>query len=48
MLDFVSEIISCVKDKDKKILSGDPQKLKKFMIRGNFQEILVQQALIGY
>ena len=28
-VDFVSEIISCVKDKDKKILSGDPQKIKK-------------------
>ena len=28
-VDFVSEIISCVKDKDKKVLSGDPQKIKK-------------------
>ena len=28
-VDFVSEIISCVKDKDNKILSGDPQKVKK-------------------
>ena len=28
-VDFVSEIISCVKDKDKKILSGDPKKIKK-------------------
>ena len=26
---FVSEIISCVKDKDNKILSGDPEKVKK-------------------
>ena len=26
---FVSEIISCVKDKDNKILSGDPKKIKK-------------------
>tara|TARA_Y100000590_G_scaffold40509_1_gene43213 strand:+ start:51 stop:638 length:588 start_codon:yes stop_codon:yes gene_type:complete len=26
---FVSEIISCVKDKDDKILSGDPKKIKK-------------------
>ena len=26
---FVSEIISCVKDKDNKILSGDPKKIKR-------------------
>ena len=28
-VDFVSEIISCVKDKDNKILSGDSEKVKK-------------------
>ena len=28
-VDFVSEIISSVKDKDKKIISGDPKKVKK-------------------
>ncbi len=28
-VDFVSEIISCIKDKDAKILFGDPQKIKK-------------------
>ena len=28
-VDFVSEIISCVKDKDQKIISGDPEKIKK-------------------
>ena len=28
-VEFVSEIISCLKDKDKKILSGDPEKVKK-------------------
>ena len=28
-VEFVSEIISCVKDKDNKILSGDPKKIKK-------------------
>ena len=28
-VDYVSEIISCVKDKDNKILSGDPEKVKK-------------------
>ena len=28
-VDFVSEIISCVKDKDKNLVSGDPEKIKK-------------------
>jgi len=28
-VDFVSEIISCVKDKNKKIISGNPDKVKK-------------------
>ena len=28
-VDFISEIISCVKDKNNKILSGDPEKSKK-------------------
>ena len=28
-VEFVSEIISCLKDKNKKILSGDPEKVKK-------------------
>jgi len=28
-VDFVSEVITCIKDKDKKILSGDPEKIKK-------------------
>lgn len=28
-VDFVSELITCVKDKDKKIISGDPVKVKK-------------------
>ena len=28
-VDFASEIISCIRDKDKKIISGDPQKIKK-------------------
>ena len=27
-VEFVSEIISCVKDKDDKVISGDPEKLK--------------------
>ena len=28
-VDFVSEIISSVQDKDKKLISGDPEKVKK-------------------
>ena len=28
-VNFVSEIISCVRDKDKKVISGDPEKIKK-------------------
>ena len=28
-VDFVSELITCIKDKDKKIISGDPEKAKK-------------------
>ena len=28
-VEFVSEIISCVKDKDDKVISGDPEKIKK-------------------
>ena len=28
-VDFVSEIITCIRDKEKKIVSGDPEKIKK-------------------
>ena len=28
-VDFVSEVITCLKDKDKKVISGDPEKIKK-------------------
>ena len=28
-VDFVSELITCLRDKDKKIISGDPEKIKK-------------------
>jgi predicted lipid-binding transport protein (Tim44 family) len=28
-VDFVSEVITCIKDKDNKIISGDPEKIKK-------------------
>ena len=28
-VDFIAEIITCIKDKNKKIISGDPEKVKK-------------------
>ena len=28
-VDFVSELITCIRDKDQKIISGDPEKVKK-------------------
>ena len=28
-VDFVSELITCIRDKDKKIISGDSEKIKK-------------------
>tara|TARA_B100000902_G_scaffold386220_1_gene428575 strand:+ start:519 stop:1115 length:597 start_codon:yes stop_codon:yes gene_type:complete len=28
-VDFIAEVITCIKDKDKKIVSGDPEKVKK-------------------
>ena len=28
-VNFIAEVITCIKDKDKKIISGDPEKVKK-------------------
>ena len=28
-VDFIAEVITCIRDKDKKIISGDPEKIKK-------------------
>tara|TARA_Y100000768_G_scaffold81653_1_gene58143 strand:- start:1397 stop:1951 length:555 start_codon:yes stop_codon:yes gene_type:complete len=28
-VDFIAEVITCIKDKDKKIVSGNPEKIKK-------------------
>ena len=39
-VDFVSEIISCVRDKDKKIVSGDPEKIKKVLDTWKFSRDL--------
>ena len=37
-IEFVSEIISCVKDKDNKIISGDPEKIKKVLDTWKFSK----------
>ena len=37
-VEFVSEIISCVKDKDKKVISGDPEKIKKVLDTWKFSK----------
>ena len=47
-VEFVSEIISCIKDKDNKIVSGDAhKKLKKCSIHGNLLKMVLQKILIG-
>ena len=28
-VDFIAEVITCIRDKDKKIVTGDPEKIKK-------------------
>ena len=37
-VEFVSEIISCIKDKDNKVVSGDPQKVKKVLDTWKFSK----------
>ena len=37
-VEFVSEIISCVKDKDDKVISGDPEKIKKVLDTWKFSK----------
>ena len=37
-IEFVSEIISCVKDEDNKIVSGDPEKIKKVLDTWKFSK----------
>ena len=41
------EIITCIKDKDKKIISGDPEKLKKFMIPGFFKRHNINKSKLA-
>ena len=42
-VDFIAEVITCIKDKDKKLFLEILKKLKKYMILGFFQEILLPQ-----
>ena len=37
-VEFVSEIISCVKDKDDKVISGNPEKIKKVLDTWKFSK----------
>ena len=37
-VDFISELITCIKDKDKKIISGDPKKIKKVYDTWKFEK----------
>ena len=36
-VDFIAEVITCIRDKDKKIVSGDPEKIKKIFDMGFFK-----------
>ena len=45
---FVSEIISCVKDKDNKYYQVIQKKLKKYLILGHSLKKLIRQIQIGY
>ena len=46
-VDFVSELITCIKNKKKKLCQETLKKLKKFMILGSFQKIQGCQDPIG-
>ena len=46
-VDFIAEVITCIKDKEKKLFLEILKKLKKFMILGFFLEIQLQQIQIG-
>ena len=37
-VNFISEIITCIKDKENKIVSGDPQKIKRVNDTWKFSE----------
>ena len=46
-VDFVSEVITCIRDKEKKLFQEIQKKLKKFMIHGFFRETQDLITLIG-
>ena len=46
-VDFVSEVITCIRDKEKKLYLVILKKLKKYMILGSFQETQDQIIQIG-
>ena len=46
-VDFIAEVITCIRDKEKKLFLEILKKLKKFMIHGFFLEILLRQIQIG-
>ena len=37
-VDFIAEVITCIRDKDKKIVSGDPEKIKKVLDTWKFSK----------
>jgi len=43
-VDFVSEIISCVRNKEKKVVSGDPEKIKKVYDTWKFSRDIRSQS----
>ena len=46
-VNFIAEVITCVRDKEKKLCLEILKRLKKFMILGFSQEILLRAILIG-
>ena len=46
-VNFVGEVITCIRDKDKKIVSGNPEKIKKYTTHGSSLGIRSHKILIG-
>tara|TARA_B100001121_G_scaffold239504_1_gene213383 strand:- start:234 stop:788 length:555 start_codon:yes stop_codon:yes gene_type:complete len=42
-VDFIAEVITCIRDKDKKIVSGDPEKIKKIYDTWVFSKDITSQ-----
>ena len=47
-VEFVSEIISCIRDKENKIISSDPEKVKKVNDVWKFSKDSRSQIQIGF